>query len=415
MKKRGVSQVDWAISLGIFLIYLVWFFIFVRPQFVVEESPAQLLENAKENLLKQIEWEVEKRPLFVFSNITREKGGLIVDFPYSISSFAFSDNRYFTVDKRKLFFLSNLTKGMNLFWTVNSSKNYSLPSATEELTATKSYTTTKNFRADFDSGLLNKIYFNDESRLNDFELYINDVAIDRTNNSFVNSSILGGYNIYTDGVEHKCYILAENSKIYCFADIKKGPYDMTLKADLDGFSDYYSSNLYFGSISNSTGCESFTGRYIDFYNSNDGLSFIFDRDADIEFCYNGGLSFNATLSLDGNASYMILAHNGSYSKTLDYKLPYYVYNWGIKGGVKGVDKDKLNELNNKDYVDLKKELQLPIDKELAIIVSNSTEKIFEYKKAEPGLEDNVFVQSFDSWCLDKYSNKEKCKVSIRIW
>ncbi len=365
--KKGLSHVDWAISLGIFLLYLMWFFVFVKPQFIADESPTQLLESTRESLVENLQWVVEKRPLFVFSNITGEDEGVIVDFPYDLSKFAFSDNRYFTLDEGRLLFLADLTEGANLFWIVSSTKNYSLPSIIEDITATESYTTTANFRADFSSGLLDEIYFNNESKLNSFELYINDIAIDRTDTSFVNSSILGGYKIYTENVEHKCYVLAENSKVYCFVNLgKEKPHDMTIKAELAEFPNYYSNNLDQGNINyGSEGCEGFSSRYVNFY-GDDGLSFIFNKDADIEFCYNGGLSFSATVRLNRNVSYIIVAHNGSYSRILDYKLPYYDYEWGIKEEVKGIDTDKAQQLANLSYFELKQSLGYPIAQELKI-------------------------------------------------
>lgn len=409
-KKKGMNQVDWAMSLGIFIIYLAWFFILVRPQFDVSETPVNLLETTKENLLDQIEWRVEKKPLFVFSNITEEDEGIIVNFPYTTANFAFSDNRYFTLDESRLLFLGNLSEGTNLFWIVSSSKNYSLPTITEEITSSESHTTIRNLRADFDSGLLEEIYFNNKSILDNFEIYVNDIAIDATNNSFVDSSILGGYKIYTDNVNHKCYVLAGNTKIYCFVGLgKEKPHDMAIRADLTGFTNYYSNNLYAGRLSD-TACESFTADYIDFYNGNEGLSFIFDKNADIEFCSDNGVSFSATLDLSRDISYIILAHDGPYTKTLDYKLP--GHEWGIKQDVEGLDKYGLSQLS---YSDLKRELQFPIGRDFIVSASNSTEEIFRYDEAEPGLSDNVFAQSFDSWCLDKYSNKEVCTVNIQIW
>jgi len=409
-KKKGMNQVDWAMSLGIFIIYLAWFFILVKPQFDVSETPVNLLETTKENLLNKIEWGVEKRPLFVFSDITGENEGIIADFPYSMTNFAFSDNRYFTLDEGRLLFLDNLTQGTNLFWIVSSSKNYSLPTVTEEITASEGHTTVRDLRADFDSGLLDEIYFKNESRLDNFEVYVNNIAIDTANNSFVDSSISGGYKIYTDNINHRCYVLAGNTKIYCFVELgKEKPHDINIKADLTGFTNYYSNNLYAGSLSNNS-CESFTGDYVDFYNGNGGLSFIFDKDADIEFCSDNGVSFSAALDLIRNISYIIAAHDGSYTKTLDYKMP--GHEWGIKQEANGLDKRGLNQL---DYNDLKRELQFPIERDFIIVASNSTEEIFRYDKAEPGLSDNVFAGSFDSWCLDKYSNKEGCTVNIKIW
>jgi len=413
--KKALSQVDWAISLGIFILYLAWFFILIKPQFEVSETPVNLLEITKENLLTQLKWSVEKRPLFVFSNMTSNNEGIIVGFPYELTDFAFSDQKYFTLDEGRLFFLDKLTEKTRLFWIINSSKSYALPTATKEITTSKSYTTTKDFRADFDSGLLNEINYKNKTMLTNFEIYINDVPLDTLNSSFIKSSILGGYKINTNNIKQKCYVLAENTKLYCFIDLgKEQPHDMTIKADLSGFTNYYANNLYAGSLSDLT-CENFTEDYIDFYNGDEGLSFIFDKNINITICYNDGVKLNTVVDLDKNFSYMIVAHNGSYINSLNYKMPYYAHDWGIKQKVTGIDFDKMEELRNLSYFELKQLLGYPNARELIIVMSNSTEKIFRYNESEPRLQDNVFAQTFEEECLDDYSNKNKCEINLQTW
>ena len=66
MNKRGDSQIDWVISLGIFILYLAWFFLLIRPYMVQEETP-NMVSLVKENFEKDAFWTVEKVPIIATS------------------------------------------------------------------------------------------------------------------------------------------------------------------------------------------------------------------------------------------------------------------------------------------------------------------------------------------------------------
>ena len=58
--KRGITQVDWAISLAIFLLFLVWFFIFTKPLHDPNSDYESLAEIVLENFQKDMNIEQRK-------------------------------------------------------------------------------------------------------------------------------------------------------------------------------------------------------------------------------------------------------------------------------------------------------------------------------------------------------------------
>lgn len=62
--KKG-DHVDWAISMGIFLLYLVGLFILLRPGITPVYEPDGLLQILENNLMKEVTYEVREIPLFI--------------------------------------------------------------------------------------------------------------------------------------------------------------------------------------------------------------------------------------------------------------------------------------------------------------------------------------------------------------
>lgn len=62
--KKG-DHVDWAISMGIFLLYLIGLFILLRPGVTPTYKPEGLLQILETNLMNEITYEVREIPLFV--------------------------------------------------------------------------------------------------------------------------------------------------------------------------------------------------------------------------------------------------------------------------------------------------------------------------------------------------------------
>lgn len=63
--KKGASHVDWVISMGIFIIYIIALFIFLRPGASVEHKPQALLDLMEEEVKNEIVVNLKETPLYV--------------------------------------------------------------------------------------------------------------------------------------------------------------------------------------------------------------------------------------------------------------------------------------------------------------------------------------------------------------
>ncbi|MBI4154745.1 hypothetical protein HY498_01525 [Candidatus Woesearchaeota archaeon] len=64
LNKKGVTHTDWAISMGIFIIYISFLIIFILPLLLKTQfDPSPLFNTMEENFLKPLEWTIVKIPL----------------------------------------------------------------------------------------------------------------------------------------------------------------------------------------------------------------------------------------------------------------------------------------------------------------------------------------------------------------
>lgn len=65
MKKRGLTHIEWAISMGIFLIALIFFFILLRPGAKPAYEQEALMDIVEKNFNENFVWQVKKTPVFI--------------------------------------------------------------------------------------------------------------------------------------------------------------------------------------------------------------------------------------------------------------------------------------------------------------------------------------------------------------
>ncbi len=78
LNKKGVTHADWAISMGIFIIYVSFLIIFILPSLLKTTfDPSILFSSFENNFLKPIEWSIAKVPINVVNlkNMVQEAGG----------------------------------------------------------------------------------------------------------------------------------------------------------------------------------------------------------------------------------------------------------------------------------------------------------------------------------------------------
>ena len=64
-QKKGLSYVDWVISLGTFLIAVIFIFILIRPQFEPKDEKQSLMQIIENGFYTETEWTVREIPIFI--------------------------------------------------------------------------------------------------------------------------------------------------------------------------------------------------------------------------------------------------------------------------------------------------------------------------------------------------------------
>jgi hypothetical protein len=80
-KKAISSHIDWMISIGIFLIYLLSIFVFVKPGIKETHQPETLLKLLEEKFNEETNWIVKKVPLYLKTCGSLDEG-IRMSFPF---------------------------------------------------------------------------------------------------------------------------------------------------------------------------------------------------------------------------------------------------------------------------------------------------------------------------------------------
>lgn len=66
--KKGDSHLDWIISFGIFIVYIVFLFTILNPIKIENSNQEILFDIAEQNLREDLKWQIIKVPIFVHYN-----------------------------------------------------------------------------------------------------------------------------------------------------------------------------------------------------------------------------------------------------------------------------------------------------------------------------------------------------------
>jgi hypothetical protein len=420
--QRAQVQVDWVMSLAIFMLYLAFFFIYIRPMLAPPQSMDALLSVAKEGLEKNITWSIQVVPFFVSSNVSAVDEPIVVKLPYNWqrNSFALANKQYIFFDESKIFFLAN-SSAKSVYWLSHTDEvNYSLTAPVKDLSATPSSASVskKDFRADFENSLLSKIEYRGSYRLTNFNLSLGEETItpaDITNKSSTVTNIVAQYKILAQTMNHSSYVFAENSRIYNYAYLYGPARNLTISATLGNYTKYYSDEAHSGNIKNIS-CSSFFNNYIDLYGSAAGLTFITDQQANVTICNaNTSIELKITLSLKNDTPYQIILHPGDYRQTRQY-INYYKTDFGVVENLTGLSEQRINRTNQTGYAALKKQWGYPETREFSFYVVNASQAaMYAYEQETPASTANVYVTKWQDYVIDEYSNKKLYEVRIKVW
>ncbi len=369
--KKGMSQIDWAISMALFLLLIAWFFAFLQPMMQTDISKKSMMTSLSSSFASEFTEETLSVPIVIFSE-KRDFLPIIIDFTYGWDQFSLSTGEPYLKTADKLFFLVNMTGDTDAVWLVrdaNTTRNsaYGLASGTDWAT------TTKLFRMNQIPSLDSRLFLNSTLRLTRNRIYADRIQVEPTETSYESSAIAAVYQGNIEGLNHTIAVYAMNSIADIIAMPKPGSsYLYEMKFSALGYHSYFSDNIHFGRLNATSARQnlSFTADYLNLYDDREYAAVFLDRASTIYLeYYNTTIDVNISFQL-GNTSISRLelgwgnftnASRGPYSSMA-----------GAARKERGLD---LAEIRGSDYSSLKERWNYPDDFSVTIYRMNETEPI----------------------------------------
>ena len=414
MQKRGTSQIDWIVSLAIFLLYIAWFFVFISPQMNFSSNKNSLGILLKSEFNKEFEWELTKFPLFVESNDTGILEPILINYSSNRTDIKFTDSTNFVLWNNKMILLANVSSEVKTYWILeggsyNQSFNYS------GLNVQENVVTTENISVRFDDSLPDSANYKDREKFDNGQYKINDVAFTPTSNSYEEKSFVGIYTARTGNLNHTSLVFLDNQDVYNFitADTDSS-YTFTIDLDLDNYASYYSDNNNYGDFgyTNDTQSLNYSHNYVTIYGST-ALTMYFENNVEFNFTYyNTTLDLTIDMPIDNNYEYRFSFHDGDYDDT---EKVYYDARFGVVETLEGI---YLNNIST-NYSYYKEQWNFPRNFNLRVY-KNSSAYSYLYDPAytlgsfKPGRKP-VYAETQDLFELTNNGEYKPISVNYRIW
>lgn len=416
MNKRGLDQVDWAISLGIFLLYIAWFFIFIKPQIQEVSDLTPLANIIKDNLKQETYYEIEEYPLFVKSGKTENATAVFLNISKTDGESLSGDTDYYTYRNRTLI-LADFQNDTKHYKLLKSNKNYTHENKRLDIETLDNQTTTsKGLSAEFSKGLPIKLSYNNNEYVENITFKINNFELNPSQTNYTNYGIVAEYFSKTQPLHVYSRIIAKNSIVWISTEEKDldNEETLTLSFQISGFQEYYTNNKHHGNI---TGCTEYEADYLKIYNNYDSLSLIMPEDSTIRFCKESGdINLNLTINAENYQDLFIIFDDKDYEKESFYN---YTTMLGVKRVYEGIDETLLAGL---DYATKKSEWGIPYENNFQIIIWNQTIASME-NKTTPLLtlgEDYTtsnqnYVAEYKDYILGSDGKTTEVMVNIKTW
>ncbi|MEM4336571.1 MAG: hypothetical protein QXG86_01035 [Candidatus Woesearchaeota archaeon] len=406
MNKVGDSQIDWVISLGIFLLYLAWFFIFIKPALFQEEA-SDFTSFIKENFDRDTMWVVEKVPIIIHSEKNLQKEPIIVNISSNYNETnSFMENKSFIIESNKLMFIGDVNLS-SVFYLISSNETYMMFNEVTDLKATQNSASVTDFSVDFNNFMLHSASFYG-LKIRDALFKIDGQDIDTSDSYFSDKKIAAQYLIKSQAVNISTYVFAYNPRVYMFFYTDK---TISQKFEIDNYQNYFFDNKDKGQIHYPEACYEKNTDKLALYDNNSVIFFFFNKKVNFYFC-----SKNDTLELkiefNGSSEQKIVFFKGDFDEYIDYSG---VYNAevGIKEETKLYSIQKIQSLSSTDYTSLKNKWDL---ENFRIIVKNLTNNnVIAEIGTSPYDSADIYAEEITTFSVDKFSDIEEIKIIFQSW
>ncbi len=363
LKKRGTVDVDWAISLAIFIIFLTLFFMFVFPMFNAKPPQSNVIGFVEEkfttpDLENGVAWTVSKLLVYVSStNAGIYPVSLVLPYEFSTENSSFFDGRPLLIDENRIFFYHNLKNG-SLYLVSSNSTYFAQSGKSYDLTCSASGFQTSGLDVSVLNELITQIDYLGETVASDFDYgdLFTTSSTDFWDKDFVCKYWRGGHSIYP---------MANSTIIFNYRPSAAVNLKLTLANN--HYHSYYDGTAHSIPYEDNT-CKTLNTNILDLYDS-DGIAFV-SNEMSVTMCYNNLTGEKLNLSLQLSNPYKIVLHQGSALDYLNTRIEL-----GAIEKLTGLSYEKLVQLNESrknNYDELKSEWGISAANDFDWRVSNKT-------------------------------------------
>ena len=252
MNKKGVFSADFSISLAIFIFYLAWFIIFVRPIFSQGNTLSPLGDTIEENLIPSCSWDVQRLPIIIASPGIHELYGISSEFNYGWNSTnsGFYNNGPFCIINNKIYFLTNLSTGLNINFLAHTDTFYNNSWQFIEADFSETLSNVNDLKITFSNSVPNNFNYKGIERIKDFEYSLNTGPLTPIDSNFTDYNFMSTHQTNFGALTTLHGVFAKNTRM--IGEIKKqttsNEHNLIIKMDLDEYDNYFSNNVFSGTI-----------------------------------------------------------------------------------------------------------------------------------------------------------------------
>ncbi|MBT3720738.1 hypothetical protein HN789_04035 [archaeon] len=408
--KKGVSQIDWIVSLALFLMYITWFFVFISPQVNFQDNQDSTITYLKDDFFNEFKWQLKKTPIFVESNHTGMVP-VIMENVFLSDNLRFADDTNHIVWKDDLIFLANLS-GETKIYEILEGVSYTQTYNYKGISTDSNSASVKNASFNFENSLLNYAQYNGDERIKDIDYFINGDRMNPNASDYDTYGFVVFYNSHLGNINHTTFLFDENSQSYARLSSPPGfNYSIILQIDLYDYDSYYSDNNNFGDFTygNDSTQISYSHSKITFFGS-DSLTLFFDGTANFNITnFNSTLTVIVEFDVFDDYMYEFLFH----SEGQDKQRLSAVANIGSSKEIEGIYLDNIST----NYLYLKDKWGIESNFYIGIYENSSeliTDPEYEIGNFVPDRK-RVYAETQNTYALANNGGFTPISVNYRIW
>jgi hypothetical protein len=413
ISKRGAMQLDWVISLALFLMFLAFTFLLISPKTEVFIDEKSALNNIKYNFIDDYSFEVSYLPVFIK---TQRRGvePVIFQNDYYFSNFLIEDKTIYSYVDGEIIFLSNITDDYTIKKIVSNQYEAKIDYNSNKMMLyyekNSSFVPSRMVEVKYTDDEIDYVVFEDKIKFNNFSLAKNSgEKIDFPNKNFTNSTVANVYYSSNNFLLFKQYLIYDLPRVIF-------NFNSSSEFEFSFYSFSYDSFYYpvqFGDLHvNETWCLNITTDYLDLSNGKDTVTFKMDPTSFSICTENKGY---AIIKFFSPKKIELFFTNLNLSENYNYTKEFVVYS-GIPSKKNGVSSKRLENISKKTPDELREEYGISntIDFELFMTDLNYT-SLFLYSYHSAPKEKNVFIKRWNDYLIDEYGTKKNVIMGVKVW